>query len=414
MPTTNALSAILGGSLDLIPHIEEAALFYITRAYVMQNRVRQFNDMQGFNPRKVSEYLRTRVAQELSEATDIPETSIYRTRRSTIQIKEVGDHYFVTDRRAQTDIEDIVADVSFSLAKAVGDKIEIDLFAEALASFSGGSLGSAVTPYTIDLALGTQYEFDKRRGQASGGTLHHVIHPFQAVQVMKDLIQFNGATAGVNLDFRNSAIRSWQVPGFGNLEIVQSSFLPRNVDWRIKIDGTAGTFRLTVKDLTTAAITVGLVGATVTNVKAALDALGIGTWTVTGASNLDIRATCSTLFVNSDQELTVAINPATPTLEGQKSAYDLVTGFTGLAGYDQAGVAYGLVIQEVTASCKSLVFYRDALALDIRQSPTGFYDTVNQGRTASYSLYAKYGVNEWMPHLGMFINTLAKSPLAVA
>ena len=410
------LGMIMGAGLDLIPHIEEAAIFYITRSYVMQQRVTVFNDMEGFNPRKVSEYLLPQIAEELAEATDIPESVLYRTRRSQIDIKEVGDRYLLTDRRVQTDLENIVADTAFTLAKAVGDKVEVDLINECINSFKGGTLGSAATEYSVDLPIALQFEFAKRNGATSRGTLHHIIHPFQAAKLMRDLVNFNNGS--VNLDWRNSAINGWKVPGFDGLDIAQSTFLPRRVLNRLVIDGTGGTFRLSVKGLTTGAITVSATPATTaTNVKNALDALSIGTWTVTanGSDNLDIDVTPPTsLYVNADQELSVAVSPTDPTLEAQKSAYDLVTTPAGNAGYDQFGVAYGVVVQERSASVKSLIFYRPAVALDIRQSPTAHYDTLHQGRTAEYSLYMKYGVGEWMPHLGAFIETNATSPLAIA
>lgn len=412
------LGMIMGSGLDLIPHIEEAAIFYITRAYVMQQRVTVFNDMEGFNPRKVSEYLLPQVAEELAEATDIPESVLYRTRRSQIDIKEVGDRYLLTDRRVQTDLENIVADTAFTLAKAVGDKVEIDLINEAVNSFKGGTLGSAATDYSVDLPIAMQFEFAKRNGATNRGQLYHVIHPFQAAKLMRDLVNYGSGT--VNLDWRNSAINGWRVPGFDGLDIVQSSFLPRNVNNRLVIDGTGGTFRLSVKGLTTGAITVSATPATTaTNIKNALDALAIGTWTVADASggtnNLDIDVTPpAALYVHADEELAVAVSPTDPTLEAQKSAYDLVTTPTGLAGTDQFGVAYGVAVQERSASVKSLMFYRPALALDIRQSPTAHYDTLHQGRTAEYSLYMKYGTGEWMPHLGAFIHTAASSPLAIA
>lgn len=408
------LDAILGAGKDFIPHIEAAAIRYIERSYVMPSRVASFNDMQGFNPRKVSEYLLPRRAQDLQEATDIPDTNMVRARRAQIDIKEVGDRYPVSDRRAQTDLENILSDVVGALGKAVGDRVEYDLIQTAVGSLIGGTLGGASTDYTIDLPITAQFELKKRRGQGYGGLLHHVIHPFQAREVMKSLIQFGGATAQAALDYRNAAISSWRVPSFDNLEITVSDFLPRRVINRLVISGTGGTFRLSVAGKTTAAITVSATPATmVSNIKTALDNLSIGTWTVAGTDLLDIDVTPpATLYVDADQELAVAVDPANPTLVGQKSAYDLITGGTNV-GLDLYGEAYKVRVEEVSATAKSLLFYRDAIAIDYRQAPTAFFELTKQGRVGEYSLYAKYGTGYWRPELGMFIESKANSGFAV-
>jgi hypothetical protein len=419
----NALSQILGGNLDLIPHIEHLAFQYITRQYVMASRVSVFDDMEGFNPRKVSEYLLPGIASELQENTDIPTSALARARRAQIDIKEVGDRYDITDRRVQTDLENILADVSFALGKAVGDKLEIDLINACLSYFIGGNLGSAATAYTIDKAIDAQHEFAKVQGNTNRGVLQHVIHPFQAREVMKDLIQFDGTTAGVDLTFREDAIRSWKVPGFDGLEIVQTSFLPRRIINRVRVNATGGTFRLSVAGQTTAAITVSATPATMaTNIKNALEALVFtngqtnGTWTVDGTGGLlDIDVTPPVgLYLYADQELQVAVDYANPTLKGQISAYDLTTGrTTGAIGLSLAGTSYGVDVQEISASCKSLMFFPSAIALDMRQAPTANFNLVKQGRTGEYALYTKYGVGYWQPDLGMTIETTASSAFAV-
>lgn len=412
---TAVLSQVLG--TGLIPHIEEAALDYIFREYVMPARVSIFSDMTGFNIRKISQYLPPRMAQELQEATDIPATELLRARLSEVTIKEYGDRYPITDRRYQTDPEDIVADTGVALGKAIGDRLEYDLINAGINQFLGGTLGNASTVFSSDLAIDAQYEFAKIFGTSANGILYEVLHPFAARDTMKTLIKFDGSDAGAALDYRNEAIRSWTVPGFGNLDISQSSFIPRRVLHRIRVAGTGGTFRLSVAGLTTGAITVSTTPATMaTNIKTALDALSIGTWTVAdgGGGLLDIDVTPpTTLYTNADMELTVAIDRATPTLRGYKSAYDLVTGTTGALGTDRNAVAYGVDIQERDASAKNLVFYRQALILDERQAATGYFENVNQGRTSEFSLYTKYGVGGWQPTYGMFIESKAASKLAV-
>lgn len=414
---TGVLGDIFGVGLDLVPHLEARALKWVMRNYVMPARVSVLTDMSNgtWNTRKISEYLPGRIAQDLSENTAIGTTALARTRRAELDPYEVGDRYPISDRRESTDLEGIVSDSVLALGQSVGDRWERDLVVAALNSFIGGTFGTAGAAFTVDHLIDAQYEFSKKRGSKRYGTLYAVLNPLQVKPVMKSLIDWE---TGTNLAVRENALASWTLPGFPGMNIVQSEFVPRNVAYRVKIDGTGGTFRLSVRDLTTGAITVSATPATTaTNIKNALDALSIGTWTVTanGGDNLDIDVTCSTLYLNADEELRVAINPATPTLEGQKSAYDLVTTPDGTPlGTDLAGANYGVAVEEVSASAKALLFYREALALDVRQFPKGHFETTNQGRTANYSLYAKQAIGYWNPVLGMFINSTATSGLAVA
>lgn len=415
----NGLDVIYASGKDFIPHIEERAIRYTMRNYVMSARVKKVSDMTGWNVRKVSEYLRGRRAQTLAEDTDIPDTKLVRARKAEIEPIEVGDRYRISDRRVSTDLEDILSDTVEALGRAVGDRREADLFTAALAGFRGGAMGSTSTDYSVNLPIDGQFEFRKaaRRGQ-----LYHVVHPFQARTVMKDLIAYNGASAQAALEFRDSNIASWTVPAFEGLNIAVSDFLPRKIVNNVPVYGTGGTFRLALLSgdeigvNVTAAITVSATPATtVANIKAALEALtfsGNGTWTVAGASNAAITVTPpTTLYLDGDSELRVAVDPANPTVVNQKSAYDLVTTLTS-APLDKDGAEMGVVVTEKSASAKALLFYRDALLLDIRSGLSVFFETVHQGRTGEYSVYETYGIGEWQGELGMTIETKANSAFA--
>lgn len=413
----NGLSIVFGGGKDFIPHIEERAIRYTMRNYVMSQRVRQVSDMTGWNDRKVTEYLRGRRAQTLAEDTAIPDTTLVRARKASIAPHEVGDKYRISDRREDTDLENIVSDTIEALGRAVGDRREADFFQAALAGFRGGNLGSSSATYSTSLPIDGQFEFRKL---ARSGQLYHVVHPFQARTVMKDLITYAGAQT--DLDFRNSAIKSWTLPGFEGLNIAVSDFIPRRIVNNLKVYGTGGTFRLALLSGTTvgvditAAISVNATPATtVAAVKAALEALtftGNGTWTVTGASNDAMVVTPpTTLYLDGDSELRVAVDFANPTVINQKSAYDLVTSLSG-APLDKDGASLGVVVGEKSASCKSLLFYKDALLLDVRKPLKTYFWLVNEGRTAEYSAYETYGIGEWRGELGMTIETAANSAFA--
>lgn len=413
----NGLDVILASGKDFIPHVEMGALRYTERMYAMANRVLTLRDMEGWSPRKISEYIKYRRAQNLSEDTAIPDTKLVRARKASVEPYEVGDRYRISDRRADTDLENIIADVISALGASIGDRQEADLIATASADFIGGNLGSPSTAYSLDLPIDGQHEFKHlaRRGQ-----LYHVIHPFQAKAVMKSLVQFS--SNNTPLDFKNEAIRTWRVPGFDNLDIVVSDFIPRAIVFKIAVYGTGGTFRLAVLDgdevgkNITAAIAVSTTPATmVANIKAALEALtftGNGTWTVTGSAidNITVTPPTGVLF-DADSELRPAQNYTAPHVAGEKSGYDLVTGITGSTN-DINGDAFGFKVFEKSASAKSLLFYQPALLLDIRKDIQAFFELTMQGRTAEYSAYRTYGVIAWRPELGMTIETSCASAFA--
>lgn len=415
----NGLSAVFGGGKDFIPHIELGALRWSQRKFVMLPRVTNLGDMTGWNVRKISEYLKFRSAQTLSEDTAIPDTTLARARKAEVSPKEIGDRYRISDRRASTDLEDILGDTIEALGTSIGEAKERDLIQTAYSTFIGGTLGSSAVDYSLDFPIDGQHEFTKL---ARSGLIYHVIHPFQARKILKDLVAFSGASAGAPLDFRNAAIRSWTVPGFDNLNIVIGDYVGRNIIHNLKVYGTGGTFRLALFDgqsageNLTAAITVSATPATmVANIKAALEALtfsGNGTWTVTGAALTSIVITPpTTLFLDADSELRVAVDYANPTLIGEKSAYDLVTGLSG-APLDIDGASLGVVISEKSATAQGLLFMADSLVHDSRDSVRGSFELVNQGRTAEYAAYTTYGVAGWRRERGMLVQSKANSAFA--
>lgn len=428
---------------QLVPHIEHAAIKYVFRRYAMANRVRVLNDMNDWNARKVSEYLPSRRAQTLSEDTAIPDTTLVRVRKATLEPKEVGERYRISDRRVSTDLENIVADVVEAIGKAIGDRVEQDLHQEAVNSFVGGELGSSGTTYDLNLMLQAATLFRQR---ARRGQLFHVIHPFQALPVMEKLIDYT-ATSNQQLQFRDNSIAQLQannltefnLPTFGNVNLAIAEYLPRKVVSKFALYGTAGTFRLQVGDgydtatpfNITAAITATTVAATLlTNIQTALNALdmspyysGALTWVVTGSDILDMTITPpADMFIDDEQQLRIAVQHDDATkasLDGgdvnivmQKSGYDLVTTLTGgPIGID--GLEQGIRIWERSATARGLIFQPDAIVLDIRQAVRAHFDgNINQGRTVEFAGHMKYGTGKWSPEKGMFILTKADSPFA--
>lgn len=424
-----SLAYLQANSSALLPHIEEMAIQYINQMYVMPSRVRVMGDMRGYNARKISEYALPRRAENIAEDTAIPDAVLLRSRLSSIEPIEVGDRYRISERRAATDPQNILADAVRALGKSVGDRVEADLFTEAIETFRGGTTGSA----SVDLSLATMNSVVTMalQDRAGDANLFHVMHPYQLNPILSDLLTISGAESGLAAlsNANSAAVRQVTLPLIGNVAV--GRLTPRRVVIKLAVYGTGGTFRLqvgsgqTVGVNITAAITVsGTPATTVANVKAALEALtftGNGTWTVTGTANNDITVTPpATLYLDDISQLRPAIkyDEAVTQTGGafdrnfEKTGYDLVTGVSG-GITDRNGVALGFAIFEKSASAYALTFYRDALIYDIRKPITSFSELTMQGRTFEFSISHAYGIGRWQDYLGYLTLTTADSPRAV-
>jgi hypothetical protein len=338
-----------------------------------------------------------------------------------------------------------MTDVVAAIGEAVRERVEIDLLTSALSSFVGGSFGGSSTDYSLGLMLQAASLF---RARARHGSLYHVIHPFQALTEMEKLIEYSNATQQADLTFRDRAalglqtqdLRSFSLPTFGITDLSVSELLPRKVIYKLTVTGTGGTFRLqlgngydtvTPKNIT-GAITVSTTAATmVANIQTELDLLdmsdyysGAGLFVVSGSDIADITITPPSDFyipdpdgmriANKYDEDAVLVSDLGTVL--MKSAYDLVTAPDGSI-VDKDGVSVGVAIYErAGAVAKGLLFQPNALLWDVRKAMRSFFALPDEysGRTAEFSGYMVYGVGEKSPELGVFVETKAESPLAVA
>ena len=398
MPTTTVVQ-ILSGT-DLVPHVEMGAYKFAMRRFTMPGRVLTLTDMRGWNVRKISDYKKVRTAQALDEATDIPTSQVARKRLTEISPLEWGDRYPITDRRMNTDPEAILADTIEFLGYSLGSNKEQLLM--AVATEDGPlTLDGVGSDFSVQMPIKLQHEFRHRFGATDGTQpLWCVIHPFQAQAVMEQLITFSGATAQAALAYRDQAIRGWTVPGFDNMNIAISDWVPRKVLSQVAVTGSSGTFRLeinTKKEVgvdITADITYSATPATTaSNIAAALNALtGQSGWTADGTGgNADIEVQ-SPIYLDAESEL--------------RPAFDLAGD-----SYD-SGIA--TVVSEKGAVARAPVFQRSALVHDVREPIRGFQELVNQGRTLEISAYETFGVDKWRDDRIMLIETDANSNFVVA
>jgi len=400
---TTTVAQILSG-VDLVPHVEQGAYQFAMRRFAMAPRVLTLNDMQGWNTRKVSEYKKVRGAQSLDEATDIPSSQVNRKRLAEVVPLEWGDRYPITDRRQETDPEAILRDTISFLGYSLGVNKEQQLMAEATQTSSSILLyDQSSNNFSINYPIDLQQEFHKKvGGQEGAAALYCVIHPFQAREVLKALIDFTGSQA--NLAFRERAISGWTVPGFDNMNISVSEWVPRKVSYKVDFGtATGGTFKLEIGtrkeagvDIT-ASITFSATPATlVSNIDAALNGLtGQAGWVVSGTDITNITVTAP-IFLDAESE------------------FRLATDVNGDAENHLTGAGAKLVVSERTgAIARSPVFQREAIVHDVRHGIRAYQELVNQGRTLEVSAYEVFGVELWRPDRIMQIDTLAESVFAV-
>lgn len=377
---------------NLVPWIEENAFKYSMHRFVMPSRVLIKTDMKGWNSRKVSNVLRPLGARLLQEGVDIPASKMHRKRLAEISPSEWGDRYPVTNRRIDTDPEDVLADVVSALGYSLGRKREQQLFQTAISNAVHSI--TATGAYTIDQAVQMQTLYEAK---AFDGQLYHVIHPYQELDVKQALLSLSNSAVP---EFRNQFIRQWSYGGFGGLNIAVSSMVPRKVTFRVKFDGVPVAdeeFKLRFNLLDTANIKVGANAAgTLTNILAALNGLsGFGgtgtTWTGSGTTYSTL-VIVSPVYVDEECQLEMGLDA-----DG-----DVVNEVTG-----------GITIEEVSAKARAPFFQSEGIIYDIRSQVAAYTEWIPKARTLDIGAYEVYGVGAWNAERLGYIETDASSPMAV-
>lgn len=427
------LSYLIANDRELLPHIESTAIKLMRRNYVLPGRVLTLNDMNGWNIRKVSEYVQTRRAVELAESTAIPATEIMRARLNSIEPKEVGDAYEVSERRINTDYAGIVVEIASALARSVGERIEVDLFATLNDAFVNNNINNTGSDFSTEMLVAAEMMMQPHFDGATA--MYHVAHPYQTLPILKNLVRITDSESGTAAMNNLARMSARTIPLLPGMSVVTGALHPRNVILQLNVQGDGGTFRLQVGDgyvegeNITAAIDYDATTATmVSDIQTALNALdmsgfysGAGTWTVTGSDETDLTITPpSDLFLDDFSQLRIAnkydsdavINHYFDVIT-QKSAYDLVTTpDTGVT--DMNGVEVGVVLKERSATARVYSYFEDAIVRDVRKPITPFSDLeIHDGRTNRYALSTTYGTGSWRPYRGMYTITDANSPRAV-
>jgi len=394
MPDFTNLDLLSANIKALTPTIEETAIMYGMYTAVFASRVTLLNDMKGYNIRKVSEYYRGARAVQLTEGTAIPDQVTKRGRTNQLDPIQWGDKYALSDRMIATNLEDISADVIRFLADSLSMRREKSL-ASLINSLKTASntISDVANIYNVGKALGLSSEASKRAWQADA--TYHMIHPYQVQSVRAELADLAKPADNVT----RSNINRWIMSGGMGTEVVETPLLPRKITYKFGFTATAGTFKLRAGELATGAeaITANItysatIATLLSNIKTALDALAIGTWTVTGTVVTDITVVAPHYVVAEDE-----------------------LSFPRLADgtFDNALTGGVLVIQERSAVCATPFYSRNAVALDIRE-PFSFSNWVEMNtRTVLSSATEVYAVGEWQDDRILFYETKCNSPFAV-
>lgn len=126
---------------QFVDNVHEGALYVAQQRFVMNRLVKQFRG-KGMAARDVTQYVEGTVDTDLGELEDLTPSLFERRLLAQIKPKEIGKQYLVTDRRIDTDTEDVMADAALELGYEIGKAVEVDLLAQ-FAKFTGGSVGAA-------------------------------------------------------------------------------------------------------------------------------------------------------------------------------------------------------------------------------------------------------------------------------
>jgi hypothetical protein len=127
---------------SLVNPIWEAALMYAQQNFFMPALVTGFNDFNGMQDRKITQYAAGTVITALGETTDLTAQALARSLLATLTPAEVGTMYMLLDRRKDSDPEDVAADIAQKVGYEIFLQVEKDLLGD-MASFTAGTVGFA-------------------------------------------------------------------------------------------------------------------------------------------------------------------------------------------------------------------------------------------------------------------------------
>lgn len=155
--------------------IKEGALLYAQANFIMPNVVTVYSDQTGMQARKVAEYGGGTVQTGLGETDDLNTQAFTLSEIATLSPAEIGTQFIVTDRRLESDVVDVMADLTQHIGYTVGKQVESNLCSN-FSAFTGGTVGTAGNA----LAWADVYKARARLAAASvPGPYTLVLHEYQ-------------------------------------------------------------------------------------------------------------------------------------------------------------------------------------------------------------------------------------------
>lgn len=202
---------------QFVDNVHEGALYVAQQRFVMNRLVKQARG-KGMAARDVTQYVEGTVDTDLGELEDLTPSLFERRLLAQIRPKEIGKQYLVTDRRVDTDTEDVMADAALELGYEIGKQVEVDLLAQ-FSKFTGGSVGAAGSALTWT----NIYEARTRLAAASVPPPYNVVlHEWQWF----DLAIVTNVAAGTvahSMNIRNDIQSNYYLGSQGDLNFYVSA-----------------------------------------------------------------------------------------------------------------------------------------------------------------------------------------------
>lgn len=193
------------------------ALFVARDNSLMQPLVRTFNDRQGNEARKNSQY-GTATITAVAETDDLVSQTFNPSVIATLTPGEYAGQYFITDTRMESDPFGAQSDATMELGVAMAQSIENNLIS-TFTSLTGGTVGAAGSLLTWGYFAAAMTLL---RNQNAPLPYACVLSPNQYHNLAKSA-SVAGATTSAAPNFADDVTRRWWVNSFGPVDIFLSS-----------------------------------------------------------------------------------------------------------------------------------------------------------------------------------------------
>jgi len=222
-----------------LPVVAQATEMYLQKNTVMPGLVQVFADRTGGVSRKSDKYAAGTVGT-LTDGTDIttPQT-VSRTAFGTVTISEVGDMFFISDLRMESDnVDNIMADLTEHIGYTMREHLDTTMLAH-FTSLTGGTVGTGGSALTWQNIAAAQVRL---RAAGVPAPYNCVIHEF----AMYDLLVAQQTQMPLVVEPTLQSANRFYVGSFGDINfystgvltaagtVTQAMFNPRAIAYDIR------------------------------------------------------------------------------------------------------------------------------------------------------------------------------------